>query len=589
MDTLYFWLIWGAVMGAVGVVAAWTQSKKKKTPQGYEGVEFGVDYAVKLLKSKGCPCKLHSKEKTDEGDELKSYTFSFQGGDFYIEGLANSVYTKIVMPNIGMLPMEDLVTARILCNMVNSNAPSQVRLEYYLTDDEKNVGFNVVMGGPIMSVIPKVDVYLERNIEMGFNLRNSYSRALDVLREEQQKTKTEDVEEEYSSRRRELYLLRECELNQYNYKRVDVVKEYLLPDFLNNIGLEKLAINKVVATANTGESVAYESEELAQVDVFKTLLKVNSEEIAKTSFKYDWVNLVVTGTHKGDGERSSVVNVFVEADGETEHTLYARVTVSVPGQPVSESIKAGSPDNKAFAKTFVIAFDKVSDRGRVAEVEYMRKDAYDKLEAGKTDELTDEQALLLDCEIPDAREELYFGRKLFNSGRYYEAIVRLLVAYTHLRASFDHLSPRMRETFGEVCYMLGFCFAELQQYEKALYYLEIVAFKVCVKYDMEYINCLVNSGDVRAMGAVMKATEQVQKVLSRIDEEDSEMPDIERYNRFLLRRRCYLLIEKGNYDEAEALLKPLVDDPRDGSFAMRELSYIQRKREEKGDSHKSEE
>ena len=31
MDTLYFWLIWGAVMGAVGVVAAWTQSKKKKT------------------------------------------------------------------------------------------------------------------------------------------------------------------------------------------------------------------------------------------------------------------------------------------------------------------------------------------------------------------------------------------------------------------------------------------------------------------------------------------------------------------------------------------------------------------------------
>lgn len=147
MDTLYFWLIWGAVMGAVGVVAAWTQSKKKKTPQGYEGVEFGVDYAVKLLKSKGCPCKLHSKEKTDEGDELKSYTFSFQGGDFYIEGLTNSVYTKIVMPNIGMLPMDDLVTARILCNMVNSSAPSQVRLEYYLTDDEKNVGFNVVMGG----------------------------------------------------------------------------------------------------------------------------------------------------------------------------------------------------------------------------------------------------------------------------------------------------------------------------------------------------------------------------------------------------------------------------------------------------------
>ena len=44
---------------------------------------------------------------------------------------------------------------------------------------------------------------------------------------------------------------------------------------------------------------------------------------------------------------------------------------------------------------------------------------------------------------------------------------------------------------------------------------------------------------------------------------------------FVKRRKAYLLVSLGKYDEAEALLKKLLDDPENSDFALTELAYIQ--------------
>lgn len=48
---------------------------------------------------------------------------------------------------------------------------------------------------------------------------------------------------------------------------------------------------------------------------------------------------------------------------------------------------------------------------------------------------------------------------------------------------------------------------------------------------------------------------------------------------FLKRRKAFLLVRQGSYDEAEKLLKQLLDDPENSYFALKELAYIQKKKE----------
>jgi hypothetical protein len=47
---------------------------------------------------------------------------------------------------------------------------------------------------------------------------------------------------------------------------------------------------------------------------------------------------------------------------------------------------------------------------------------------------------------------------------------------------------------------------------------------------------------------------------------------------FLKRRKAYLLVSLERYDEAESLLKQLLNDPENSGFALRELAYIQKKK-----------
>lgn len=106
-------------------------------------------------------------------------------------------------------------------------------------------------------------------------------------------------------------------------------------------------------------------------------------------------------------------------------------------------------------------------------------------------------------------------------------------------------------------------------------------------YSKAYINCLVNSGDFRALCVLNSILNQLSDITSHLhdndddDDDDDSRPNMAQLNafeNFVRRRKAYLLVSLGRYDEAEHLLKLLLDDPDNSDFALNELAYIQQKK-----------
>lgn len=69
--------------------------------------------------------------------------------------------------------------------------------------------------------------------------------------------------------------------------------------------------------------------------------------------------------------------------------------------------------------------------------------------------------------------------------------------------------------------MLGFVYMEFEMYPKAIYYLGILHGSEEVKYEIEFINSLSNSKDIRTLGVVNSERQRVESNNNMDDEEKS--------------------------------------------------------------------
>ena len=127
--------------------------------------------------------------------------------------------------------------------------------------------------------------------------------------------------------------------------------------------------------------------------------------------------------------------------------------------------------------------------------------------------------------------------------------------------------------FYDSCYSIGWCYAELKLFERALFYLEICLMRGNIADKIEYINCLVNSKDVRAMWFILHELQQLSQL-----KENEFTDEIIFYYHFLRRRRAYVLIDMGKLDDAEAEFTRMLDEEANKPFAQRELEYIKQLR-----------
>ena len=171
---------------------------------------------------------------------------------------------------------------------------------------------------------------------------------------------------------------------------------------------------------------------------------------------------------------------------------------------------------------------------------------------------------------------MYWGRKLMLDKCYYQALQHLENAFNGMRTIYLDLRKEMRNAFVETCYYIGFCYTELRLYRDAYYYLDYVRSDGNVRHTTELINCLANGKDFR----LFAVTDDIAQSIRDQYEHDEDIPDgLQSFINFMRRRRAYALIDHHQLDEAEKAFTAMLDDPENSDYALSELAYIKRLRQ----------
>ena len=214
----------------------------------------------------------------------------------------------------------------------------------------------------------------------------------------------------------------------------------------------------------------------------------------------------------------------------------------------------------------------------------MWSDAQLKARNGEKDSLTDDQLLLGQVRVADVAYNLYWGQRMFDAERFYEAILYLENVFNSYREDFFEMKQEPRQVFMETAYKLGFCYNELGLYKQAFYYLDLIASDGNIRHTMELVNMMANSKDLR----LFSYTEGVMNEVKRNFGEDDELPDnIRDLINFLRRRRGYAYIDFNQLDKAEEIFTRMLDEEENADYAINELAYIKKLRKQRGEDVES--
>ena len=239
---------------------------------------------------------------------------------------------------------------------------------------------------------------------------------------------------------------------------------------------------------------------------------------------------------------------------------------------IQPSIPFKSQETQFQSASLLAAYDLDSPAQRLAEFKYMWKEATRKMEHGEEDSLSEEERVLVGCISPDLGYDLYHGMVRFRQGRYYEALLYFTNAYQRLK-------NLQSDTYFNLCYHIGFCYCELKLYVEAHFYLEQTLPLHRIVYTQQYVNCLVNSNDFRAMPFIGSLLAEIKEVTEDDEENHALQGPVGSFVNFLNRRKAFLYVEWQEYEKAEKMLKKMLDEPENMDFAIDELAFIQRHRE----------
>ena len=258
-----------------------------------------------------------------------------------------------------------------------------------------------------------------------------------------------------------------------------------------------------------------------------------------------------------------------------EGTRYMRVSVMIPDFVADDDMRASRSKNSPQTMSFVLAWDETDPTDRLGKYQQLFDSLVEKNKNGQ--ELTEDENLILTTYMYRNSVGYDFGyaKWLLEQKRYFDALIQFRKVYEALKLRHD---DNTIEIYLETCWSLGYCYNELEQFEKAYYYLEVFGHDDVIddkyfkpKYVEEYVNCLCNNSDDRAMG-------QMFSWITELDKKGKVSADETELYWFLWRRIAYLMIERKEYDEAEKLLNKLLKYPETAEFASQELVYLKKVR-----------
>ena len=519
----------------------------------------------KALKALNC-----TGEWRKEGDAaLVRYTF--QSGHFGIRIIGNCPQVELSYLFFAEAEMKDINIVRHVCNHFNLNSTGP-RFSYTINEETNIIDMHILT--PLLLDDDRAkDILSSAMVDM-FLWQNSFIRSLTDVKKEAKSSATSDLEWSEKEVARDFFLLREQELRhqkkgaewRQNDKEAATLKQWMDKVF----GLVDVVFSELTVVTDT-ITVINDRESIASYNLSDTL-------IADGAFVRQKAMLdLVFFLPAHPTTRRRMTFSLQQADG-CEDVLYYQVVATLLPLPSGIGRPLHSKEVQVQSHSVLLAYDLRSTKQLQDEFVYMWKEAKSKVANGEENQLTEEQRLIANVESVDAARFVYRSRTLHRQKRYYEATSCLENAYRLLNSNIDKKSLEERNLFLEVCYMLGFCYNELQQYDRAYYYLTFVTGVNRTLYAEEYVNCMIYLGDYRSLMTIDGILEDLHNSIVE-DEEGEVEQSVHPFLQFLYRRKAYVLVELHRFDEAEEMLRQMIDDPESGDFALDELAYIQQLRE----------
>lgn len=519
----------------------------------------------KALKALNC-----TGEWRKEGDAaLVRYTF--QSGHFGIRIIGNCPQVELSYLFFAEAEMKDINIVRHVCNHFNLNSTGP-RFSYSINEETNIIDMHILT--PLLLDDDRAkDILSSAMVDM-FLWQNSFIRSLTDVKKEAKSSATSDLEWSEKEVARDFFLLREQELRhqkkgaewRQNDKEAATLKQWMDKVF----GLVDVVFSELTVVTDT-VTVINDRESIASYNLSDTL-------IADGAFVRQKAMLdLVFFLPAHPTTRRRMTFSIQQVDG-CEDVLYYQVVATLLPLPSGIGRPLHSKEVQVQSHSVLLAYDLRSTKQLQDEFVYMWKEAKSKIANGEENQLTEEQRLIANVGSIDAARFVYRSRTLYRQKRYYEAISCLENAYRLLNSNIDKKSLEERNLFLEVCYMLGFCYNELQQYDRAYYYLTFVTGVNRTLYAEEYVNCMIYLGDYRSLMTIDGILEDLHNSIVE-DEEGEVEQSVHPFLQFLYRRKAYVLVELHRLDEAEEMLRQMIDDPESGDFALDELAYIQQLRE----------
>ncbi len=294
-----------------------------------------------------------------------------------------------------------------------------------------------------------------------------------------------------------------------------------------------------------------------------------SENVILTiSYRKDY--LKEENDDKSIGRTHNSIIVHLRGWGGGKNTWFIQASIMIPTFNNEGNKTYARTHNMPQTLTVLFAYDSTTPEQRIAEYQYIYDRALKKVNNGE--ELDTNERCIISQLIPSIGSDFYWGTKVLKENRYWDAIIYFENVYHALRERWlkNQIEDKDKDMFFHVCYLIGFCYSEMCLFEKALFYLEIVRPLNDITYNIEYINCLTNNRDVRAIYTIHNELNQLAQL-----KESEITDDIMYYHNFLRRRRAYTFIDMGRLDDAEEAFKEMLDEEANKEYAQGELEYIQ--------------
>ena len=269
--------------------------------------------------------------------------------------------------------------------------------------------------------------------------------------------------------------------------------------------------------------------------------------------------------------------VYLRGCGAGKETWFIRASIMLPTFSHEGDKTYTRNANQPQTLSVLFAYDHTSPQQRIEEYKAIHDKAIEKFNNGE--ELDFYEYCIMSQMTLAIGKDFYWGNEVLKENRYWDAIVYLENVYHALRESWlrGSITDDDKRMFYQTCYLIGYCYAEMGLYEKAPFFLEIVRPLNNIRYNIEYINCLANSRDIRAINTIHNELNQLAQL------KESEITDgIIFYHNFLRRRRAYTFVDMGRLDDAEEAFKEMLNEDANKEYAKGELEYIQELKKLKG-------